>query len=138
MKTGIERIYEERERQLRSEGWSAEHDDTHTHCELRRAAECYELPPALRDLKFLGEDMVPKCWPWEAGEWKPSPDRERELEKAGALFLAEAARQTRAKHFPTAKRMKAKAIACGKKVDRLVRRVITGGCFSREQFVSQK
>ena len=121
------RIYEERERQIRSEGWSAEHDDAHTHGELRRAAECYERAPALRSPQSTVHSppsplhIPPKGWPWDPEWWKPSTDRARELEKAGALFLAEAARQSRANHFPTAKRMKARAIACGKQIDRLAR-----------------
>ena len=47
MKTGIERIYAERERQIRV-GWSAAHDDGHKHGEPRRAAQCYALAPAMR------------------------------------------------------------------------------------------
>ena len=132
-------IYAERERQIRIEGWTAEHDDAHKHCELRRAAECYEFPPVLRPIA----GGPPRGWPWDLKWWKPSTDRTRELEKAGALFLAEGARQSRAQHFATAKRMLAKAIACGKKIDRMNRRpgglpIILTSSFSRKMSVSEK
>ncbi len=44
MKTGIELIAQERQRQVSEEGWTAEHDDGHTDQELARAASCYANP----------------------------------------------------------------------------------------------
>jgi hypothetical protein len=38
---GIELIAQERTRQIEAEGWSPEHDDTHTQAELSRAAKGY-------------------------------------------------------------------------------------------------
>jgi hypothetical protein len=46
--------------------------------------------------------------------------RVRELEKAGALYMAESDRQLRCGHGPTAGRMLAKAYACGRQIDRLL------------------
>jgi hypothetical protein len=88
MKTGIERIAAERQRQIESEGWSAEHDAEHSGGELTRAAAAYCL--AERDRRHHTKAIVPSCWPWGRTWWKPSPDnRIRELEKAGALIAAE-------------------------------------------------
>lgn len=65
MKTAIELIAEERQRQIDAEGYSAEHDDEHTDDDLRWAASCYLLH-----------------------SWKPA-DEVRNLVKAAALIAAE-------------------------------------------------
>lgn len=44
MKTGIELITNERIRQIKVEGWSAEHDKQHTEGELALVAICYAMP----------------------------------------------------------------------------------------------
>ena len=41
MKTGIELIADERQRQIEVEGWTPEHDDEHNDQSLQRAANCY-------------------------------------------------------------------------------------------------
>ena len=41
MKTGIQLINEERERQITREGWTQEHDNNHKNAELAAAARCY-------------------------------------------------------------------------------------------------
>lgn len=89
MKTGVELIAEERQRQIEVEGWTAEHDDNHIYGDLARAAACYAMPHDDRrvDDTFVG---IPILWPWAANWWKPSPEnRIRELQKAGALIAAE-------------------------------------------------
>ena len=43
MKTAIELITEERARQISDEGWSEEHDHSHTDGALASAAACYAL-----------------------------------------------------------------------------------------------
>lgn len=117
MKTGIQLIFDERERQNRVEGYTTTHDDTHRKCELRKAAECYAMPPWNRTIRFLAHK-----WPWERRWWKPTPkDRVRELVKAGALYMAEMDRQGRLRHVPTVKLMRAKTIALAAKIDRLQR-----------------
>jgi hypothetical protein len=51
------------------------------------AAACYATPPYARVLQ--GHEDVPIDWPWQPQDWKPGPDRIRELVKAGALVAAE-------------------------------------------------
>ena len=86
MKTGIEIIAEERQRQVEIEGWNAEHDmQANRDGWLARAGACYALPEDWRDPVW-----IPDQWPWEHKWWKPTPnDRVRELAKAGALIAAE-------------------------------------------------
>jgi hypothetical protein len=82
-KTGIELIAAERERQIKVEGHTAEHDAQHTKGQLAHAAVCYALPDRI-------PDAVMMIWPWPDEWWKPTPDdRIRELVKAGALIAAE-------------------------------------------------
>lgn len=88
MKTGIELIAEERQRQIEVEGYSIEHDLMHSKQELAIAATCYATPSEMRetDNSFVG---VPKVYPWGCC-WKPTPEnRVKELVKAGALIAAE-------------------------------------------------
>lgn len=68
-------IEAERFRQMSAEGWTAEHDDTHTDNQLSRAAACY----AIGNIGY---------WPWDLDWWKPT-DRRRDLVKAAALIVAE-------------------------------------------------
>jgi len=97
MKTGIELIAEERNRQILSKGWSPDHDKEHINGELVKAAVCYATPQSLREPATEAIDMYdereldyPVLWPFEAKYWKPSPnDRVKELVKAGALIVAE-------------------------------------------------
>ena len=85
MKTGIEIIAEERQRQILVEGWTNEHDKQHTHGELASAAEAY-----LRVETRIGEFSHPQVWPWDIKWWKPSEENPiRNLAKAGALIAAE-------------------------------------------------
>lgn len=72
---GHRRIAAERHRQVQVEGYSPEHDDEHSIVELWDAACAYTY-------------CDPRAWPWEPGGFKLGPTRVRELEKAGALFLA--------------------------------------------------
>ena len=90
MKSGIEIISEERERQIAVEGWSSEHDDQHTDEELAQAAATYVYPDRLA---YPGRDEV---WPenWDSEWFKPTfhlgiQGRIKELAKAGALIAAE-------------------------------------------------
>lgn len=82
----------ERQRQLEVEGWSAEHDDQHTEGEMLRAAVIYTWHGTT---KWGYEGDVPKGWPWDPQWWKPK-SRQRNLERAGALCLAEGERLLRA------------------------------------------
>ncbi len=98
MRTGIERIAEERQRQIEKERWDVHHDSGHTKGELARAAAAYALPAKYREMKLNGNCTL---FPWSVSWWKPAPnidskgnydnaeERIRELEKAGALIAAE-------------------------------------------------
>lgn len=110
MKTGIELIAEERQRQIEIEGWTPEHDDQYTDGQLAEAASCYA---AFANSISVGPDEIAifrgsvsydffagitrdHRWPWDDMWWKPSPnDRIRELQKAGALIAAEIDRLNR-------------------------------------------
>lgn len=84
---GITIIKEERERQIIHEGYLPNHDLRYIQGELEDAADAYY---------FHGIDSkspVPKNWPWEIKYWKPTNDPIRNYAKAGALYLAEKARQ---------------------------------------------
>lgn len=89
---GIDRIKAERQRQIDDEGWSAAHDDEHDEAELIKAGILY-YAHAMRSLRSqpplsLRHDGAPVGWPWDARWWKPNGPI-RDLERAGALVLAE-------------------------------------------------
>lgn len=93
MKTGIELIAIERQRQIDKEGWSLGHDKAnHKRDELARAGATYAMPFRFRELLKNGK---PKLFPFGVTSWKPSPrpltmeGRRKELIKAGALIAAE-------------------------------------------------
>lgn len=100
MKTGIERIADERKRQIEKEGWDSKHDSQHIQEELMRVAQlyltaaeacqCSKLCVTFNGGFRVGEG-VPKDFPktWSKGWWKPSDNPIRNLEKAGALIAAE-------------------------------------------------
>jgi hypothetical protein len=85
----IAQVQEERARQIRGEGFTAQHDDTHPQGDLGRAAAMYAMPNNWRS-----PDMF-RLWPWSLRWWKPAaiPDRpqarQREIIKAAALLYAE-------------------------------------------------
>jgi hypothetical protein len=88
--TVIDEIAAERARQIEVEGWSPEHDDTHTHEEMAMAAAMYALPAFARHL-LIGihpETILDRLWPWDRKWWKPGK-RRRNLVKAAALLVAE-------------------------------------------------
>lgn len=99
MKTGIELIAAERERQITAEGWTAAHDDEHSEAELVVASNQYSSYAAVQ-VRGKGKAQAPPCflpknWPWEREAWKPSDDPIRNLVKAGALIAAEIDRLSR-------------------------------------------
>lgn len=83
----INMIRAERQRQITEEGYTPQYDEEHSeHEALILAAATYEMEP-----KHRGE--YPVCWPFGWESWKPSAPgtvdgRIRELEKAGALYMA--------------------------------------------------
>lgn len=105
MKTGIELIAEERERQISKEGWTSGHDDGHKCGELSQAAACYAVAASMttaNQVKNASLIPLPKQWPWQdwGGDnfWNPSADPLRNLVKAGALISAEIDRLQRINH----------------------------------------
>jgi hypothetical protein len=98
MKTGIDFIKEERERQLNVEGWSSEHDDKYLSDELARAAATYAIPINAQYIfdGAFGINYRGTLWPFDKSWYKPSPeDRIKELSKSGALIAAEIDRLNR-------------------------------------------
>lgn len=97
MKTGIEIIVDERNRQLVEEKFDATRDANYTKGELACAAACYAMTIEERE-KYqsysFSEPRIwfPRWWPksWDIKWWKPTPEnRIKELAKAGALIAAE-------------------------------------------------
>jgi hypothetical protein len=86
-----EDVLAERRRQVEAEGWTPQHDDSHSAGDMARAAACYAYPRRCRDPRI----KTPADWPWPGVWWKPN-DRRRNLVKAGALILAEIERLDRA------------------------------------------
>lgn len=88
MKTGIELITAERERQLTQEGWTPENDAKYIEGELRDAAIAYAMVCDPR-----AGDTAHSIFPWEPEWFKTGPDEQvdeiRCLTKAGALIAAE-------------------------------------------------
>ncbi len=89
-------VLTERQRQIKAEGWTAEHDDRHSSGDLALAAACYAAVGEPHP-----EDEPPEIWPWEPEHWKPSKDDRRNLVKAAALLLAEIERLDRQAYRPT-------------------------------------
>lgn len=93
-------LIEERRRQREVEGWTPEHDDQHPAGVLTRASICYALNAVFRMggrhtvLLRLALGAWPlsrlrvRIWPWSSEWWKPRGWR-RDLERAGALIVAE-------------------------------------------------
>jgi hypothetical protein len=114
--SGAGRIFAERLRQVRIEGFGYAADDAYRHQQLARAATCYALPhDDMRRQGCLIFGGKPDGWPWPDVAWKPGhivdlsngesgifgmpiEDRIRELEKAGALCAAEIDRLVRLQH----------------------------------------
>jgi hypothetical protein len=94
MRKAIEDVIAERKRQIRVEGWTPAHDDTHTDGSLAQAAAAYALKArsdeAHENGVRIGKHGVPYLWPdsWNPSWWKPT-DRRRDLVKAAALIIAE-------------------------------------------------
>lgn len=102
MNTAIDDIAAERQRQIEGEGWTPEHDDTHTEGEMAIAAACYANPIKIIvsgdgfQVEKIGDVELPLGWPeaWDYNWWKPT-NRRRDLVKAAALILAEIERLDR-------------------------------------------
>lgn len=92
IKTGVELIAEERQRQIEVEGWTAEHDAKHTDNSLALAAICYADPNVYyhQENGIIRHRIPNKFWPKRLNIcWFKPKDRIRDLIKAGALIAAE-------------------------------------------------
>ena len=103
--TVLDEIAAERQRQIKVEGWTSDHDDGHQNGEIGIAAACYarigsEQPDYMRR-ELAKEHWGPRysslrrIWPWDWRWFKPT-NRRRDLIKAGALIVAEIERLDRA------------------------------------------
>lgn len=102
LSSAMKDVLQERERQIDIEGWAPHHDDAHRDGQLAAAAACYASHASkgasayVNDLASYQAEPAPALWPWDADWWKPTTPR-RDLEKAGALTLAEMERIDRQK-----------------------------------------
>lgn len=89
----------ERKRQIDVEGWTPEHDDEHADGELVTAAATYALwcrtTDEAEEAGSAARAQIRSWWPWDLSWFKPT-SRKRNLEKAGALLIAEYERLQRA------------------------------------------
>lgn len=105
-RTGVERIDDERQRQISKEDFNSFHDDEHKNGEMAMAAACYASPVPIKarmeipircgcreaDCPHSGmfKTVWSDPWPWERGwDKRKKHDRIRQLEIAGALIAAE-------------------------------------------------
>ena len=102
MKSGVELIAKERERQIKKEGFTKGHDVHWVDGELADAAVCYALEPHGGD----AIDFIRRTWPFDKEDFKLScigntsedvEGRVHDLVKAGALIAAEIDRLQRLK-----------------------------------------
>lgn len=84
----LEKVQEERTRQIKGKGLTPEYDlITNKYEQLATAAACYASPEENRGNFSFG---FLSCWPFDIRWWKPSPlDRKKEIIKAAALLYAE-------------------------------------------------
>ena len=105
MKTGIELIAEEREKQITKLGYDAMHDESHSVEQLVNAAKAYLMPDYVTDTKDRydyndyddeGIDEIernnityPVYWPFQPEEWHGTDDPLiKQLIKGGAMIAA--------------------------------------------------
>ena len=91
MKTAIELITEERQRQIEKEGYSSEHDLLHDGGELAIAAACYAAHPMTiyRFDEYARSLQFKKVIPFDEYEIDDKHSELRRLIIAGALIVAE-------------------------------------------------
>lgn len=96
--SGLELIAQERARQVNVENWTPEYDDQqHDGGQLAMAAYCYEWSARTQIVPDSPRLCLtpPPGWPWSKDWWKPKTPV-KDLVRAGALYMAELDRCTRA------------------------------------------
>lgn len=94
---GVDLIVEERVRQVREEGFTADHDHHHSSSQLAWAAVAYAAPGQVYRIDTYKDAMhLWDPWPWD-DDWdkRGKFSRLRELVVAGALIAAEIDRRLR-------------------------------------------
>ncbi len=92
--SAIDDVAAERRRQIEVEGWSPDHDSTHSSGEMAQAAACYAAGEPIFKAIDNGDPGYERFinylpfWPWANFWWKPQ-DRRRDLIRAAALIVAE-------------------------------------------------
>lgn len=107
--SGYKLIAAERQRQIEVEGWTAEQDDEVGGENLVLAAQCY--------LNASDESSSqPQTWPFQSERWKPQT-RQRNLERAGALYQAAADIAERAEDYSLRNRLIEQMASCAIRLD---------------------
>lgn len=97
MSNAIKDVIAERQRQIKYERWTSEHDDQHKNGELPLAAGLYAISAGFASKYLEGETKtcpLPDGWPWHPSWWKPTNSR-RDLVTSAAMILAEIERLDR-------------------------------------------
>lgn len=88
-------VFNERQRQIETEGYSTAMDDSYKGNELVRASAGYVDHVVGRSWTYNKEmpevyqnEEVPEFWPWDDSFWKPKSPR-NDLVRAAALLIAE-------------------------------------------------
>lgn len=122
MTSGISLIHHERERQITVEGYSLDRDwFNYPSRQLEAAAHCYVRAATYEEEMGVPwpQEQPPRGWPWPVEGWKPSGGVIRCMEKAGALFLAQADIDRESKSTEEHAQMIAAALAMGADIDRV-------------------
>jgi hypothetical protein len=104
----------ERQRQIKAEGWTIEHDDEHATGELELAGAAYALGERIiRCERWQDGETVEVTgqliFPWDIGWWKPR-DYRRNLVRSAALIIAAGEKCDRAR------KIKRRGIAPAKRI----------------------
>ena len=98
MREAFGRVLAERVRQVEVERWSPEHDAKHRDGELALAGAAYAVQSVMETRSAAVRDRLWNAlvvfWPWAWSWWKPKGAL-RDLERAGALIVAEIERRLR-------------------------------------------
>jgi hypothetical protein len=102
MKTGIELIAEERERQISQKGYTLDQDDQWEEGELLQGAEAFiEASKWHGETDFKRHDLDGSTWPWDSSFKPGNPvDAVLCLTKAAAMLAAEIDRLQRIPTLP--------------------------------------